>query len=1107
MAAGNEWEVLFADANARGNAQAIFTHLADLENSDLQKKNLSRWIWELIQNARGTAGSQPELTIEIELRDERLFFRHNGPPFRKDEIVQLIAHGTTKHDPHDLRHFGTGFITTTLISKHVQIRGVLIDDRSFDFPLNREGVSAHAIERAMRDSQEKFIASLDCNAPRVSAPYTTEYSYRLNPSVKAIVDGGINALNRAAPYVFAFNPMLRRISIVTDEGPSPITGEPLNSPYPGITMMRIRSEGHNSEQQVVIAGDEEIVAAMIIEVDNGEKTVQLPEGVPKLFVAFPLNGTEGLCIPLVLNSERFTPKPERDGVYLGTGTSPDNEQNKALFAKGCGYILELISLAAEQSWRNAPKLAVLQPIGPFKDKEWVNKDWLKSLIRSNLIRGLRTSGLLRTISGELVRPETACIPVSCAEASSLDLWEALKHLADVGDHLPRLEDQEAWGVAAKSWTAFFEDSEEKPGELWTVDRLVDHLAGLRTMNNIAEALLPGICPIKWVKIVHDVICKAGRFETFHTKPLIPNQRGDLTVLDRLYGDGNIDDELKHIGHLLGVRVQDELVDRDIDTPEIVNALKVRTRTEDEVLTNLLETLRQRVRNKRWDDDLWAGSDRLFAWLLNRGKTERLDGFPFLTIRPPDEKNWIKELSSRGNAEERYLAPVSLWPEAARPYKELFPEDAIMAQRYATACSDVAAWQRFAHDGFIHLAPLYTDESIVRRFFPDEPLPVDEQKPLPRSERAVPRTELAWLTKGDRSVINRVRGSRARAVKLLRFCFEYVIPYDPQAFDEENVLCDNGKPHRYYRADWISPLRMDEWVPMGEGKNVANVTPSAESLAKLLVEDRDLLQSLAMDHTSFLEALGVSPADLALRLLGRDDHERASLLQSLAVITIAADNDPIRVQKLANAIEKDPKVFKIVEDWSVRRERVARNQALGDLAERLFKEAVLSSDLEESSKLAVHRTGPGHDYRVEALPEEEEEDLAHLRITEGGRSVFVEVKATTGDKVGMSKRQVGEAVLNKDHYFLCVLRVADDTIDAETFKEQVKFVVDIGGQLEHLWNEYCSMQNVLSEFETHEGGLTVVMTGQDVRFSVSEPVWSDGKDFMAAIELLREYLVV
>jgi len=52
-----------------------------------------------------------------------------------------------------------------------------------------------------------------------------------------------------------------------------------------------------------------------------------------------------------------------------------------------------------------------------------------------------------------------------------------------------------------------------------------------------------------------------------------------------------------------------------------------------------------------------------------------------------------------------------------------------------------------------------------------------------------------------------------------------------------------------------------------------------------------------------------------------------------------------------------------------------------------------------------------------------------------------------------------------------------------------------------------MQNVLSEFETHEGGLTVVMTGQDVRFSVSEPVWSDGKDFMAAIELLREYLVV
>ena len=77
-------------------------------------------------------------------------------------------------------------------------------------------------------------------------------------------------------------------------------------------------------------------------------------------------------------------------------------------------------------------------------------------------------------------------------------------------------------MAAGSWTAFFEDSEEKPSELWTVDRLIDHLAGLQSMDGIAETLLPGMSPIGWVNIVHDVICKAGRFDSFHTKPLIPN---------------------------------------------------------------------------------------------------------------------------------------------------------------------------------------------------------------------------------------------------------------------------------------------------------------------------------------------------------------------------------------------------------------------------------------------------------------------------------------------------------------------------------------------------------------------------------------------------------
>ena len=137
---------------------------------------------------------------------------------------------------------------------------------------------------------------------------------------------------------------------------------------------------------------------------------------------------------------------------------------------------------------------------------------------------------------------------------------------------------------------------------------------------------------------------------------------------------------------------------------------------------------------------------------------------------------------------------------------------------------------------------------------------------------------------------------------------------------------------------------------------------------------------------------------------------------------------------------------------------------------------------------------------------EEEDATQLEIKGERKSVFVEVKATTGDTVRMSVPQVEQAVLHQDRYFLCVVRVADAMIDTETFKTQAKIVVDIGSRLEQLWNEYCSMESVLGEFKIHDSDLTVERAKQEVRFGISRVVWSGGEDFISAIELLREYVL-
>jgi hypothetical protein len=168
-------DIVFDEVVYDNNAQEVFKQLRALDNR--RDKLASRWVWELIQNARGTVDSQRFLEIQVAFDGDYLAFRHNGAPFKDLEIAHLILHGSTKRDPRDIGKFGTGFITTHLISRRVWVRGSLIDGGTFDFELNREGKDADEILEGMNRSKEQFKASLSNSPLPTPDPYTTEYRY------------------------------------------------------------------------------------------------------------------------------------------------------------------------------------------------------------------------------------------------------------------------------------------------------------------------------------------------------------------------------------------------------------------------------------------------------------------------------------------------------------------------------------------------------------------------------------------------------------------------------------------------------------------------------------------------------------------------------------------------------------------------------------------------------------------------------------------------------------------------------------------------------------------------------------------------------------------
>lgn len=123
-----------------------------------------RWTWELIQNAKDVVNSRGmvDIIINFEESSKTVEFKHNGKLFSTENIVLLIEQVSTKDriitDVKNKRttgKFGTGFLTTHLLSEKVKVSGFLQDVGeplcSFSVDLDRSG-NKQSIINAIQES-------------------------------------------------------------------------------------------------------------------------------------------------------------------------------------------------------------------------------------------------------------------------------------------------------------------------------------------------------------------------------------------------------------------------------------------------------------------------------------------------------------------------------------------------------------------------------------------------------------------------------------------------------------------------------------------------------------------------------------------------------------------------------------------------------------------------------------------------------------------------------------------------------------------------------------------------------------------------------------------
>ncbi len=1068
---------------AENTAQAVFKHLDRIK--DNRSVLGARWIWELIQNARDAA-CRRGVRIRAHVSDTEFRFEHDGKPFESTEIAHLVYHGSTKVDLKDIGQFGSGFLATHLLSKVVRVAGRLEDSRGFDFVLDRTGGTAEELRKAMDRSWAAFEQSVE-NA-RPIPDVTTSFAYNIaEPAARKLVDAGLKELRRSGPLVLAFCLEITEIQVETSDAEWKLQRD--NQEEGSIRTIRYVGEGRELSHFVAVAGAESdcCAALQLRPAESGLEVDPAQETAAKLFVLFPLVGTERLGLPATVNSRRFKPREDRDGIVAGD--SEGAQENKRLLEDAVRHQEQLFERCAQNKWTGAERMLAFD-IGRLPD--WASSArWFRPLL-TELVRKARETPLMRTPGGEWIKPQAAWLPTTDAPAHGKRLWTLMSSWKGAQARLPCLDDLADWSRNLSGWKTLLGKSRKEMDEALTITKVARLVASTRSVDGLEERLASGAGQ-SWLVSLLELALDAGETGLLDEHRLLPTQSGGLRQRPHIRRDEGISEELKDIAEAFGLEIRDELLDQDAEKIEGLAELLVSVR-EPEMLDRILTRVKEESRDEVIEPRLVPWAVRLFRWIADRPDyVERLDGYPAPTSERSEEGVAVLLLERGREASRRPLAPEATWPECAQQFGFLFPRRRVLAEAFADGDPEVGL--PLAASGYVSGSPLIETQRVVEAFLPDEPLPDTEETPARshKSTQELEMSDIACLIEA-KGLIDTARKSRKRATEFVRFMIEFAAEADERAFEMREVECECGNTHTTYRAAWLAPLRHRRWVPL-DASGRRGTTASAESLAALLVDSPEVSEALSGDRgENLLVALAISRADLALRVVASDEDERLALIASMQdIASVAGDID--RVRELATEIREHPEIIDSIEEQKIRRARIWRNHQIGEAVEKLLRKEL------EGCGLTVRRTGIGSDFEVESDFVEEEKEVG-LEVSSSRSTTLIEVKSTRGEQVKMTPAQAKCACSLGEGFALCVIPLNDDAPTAETIREGLRVVFGIGECLKSALSDYDSMRKATDIARKRRGAVELEIREGEARFQIGRAVWEEGLPFDQAVDRFR-----
>ncbi|PPK87867.1 hypothetical protein CLV84_0821 [Neolewinella xylanilytica] len=566
-----------ASAHNQNIATKILRDLSTLRSTiDENTSNARRWIWELVQNAKDVSQAEGVKIRVAKSSSNEFIFSHNGKPFKADNIRFLIEQISTKDQEKEdetgkrktTGKFGTGFLTTHLLSERVTVHGVLKDKtlpyKRFEVMLDRSGYS----NREIIESVEKSRAVLNevDHLPNFEAydasKYNTQFIYPLLDDVaERVYSEGLNDLKSNIGYTLALNDEIKEVAFGSKGRIYKLEKTtPLSDIGQVITVKKEYYEGDAKELHYAILSENFTSIIIPIEVEKGSiRILPIEDNVPSLFCQFPLLGSDSFRFPAVINNPNFNPTEPRDGIHLTTPArvNPSSEQNKEYISEAIGLFQKLVRLAINDEWKNLHLLAKVETSNEYQN--WLNQNYYESKVVGEVRRIIMRKSILTSSVGHLIPLfdkkdlPYALIPTIPNYKIRDEAWNI--GISLFGDRLPKLDhvpfwSKYAWDICGKFNLATLCNFIEKSQRIEELQGALGHKDA-----------------ISWLNLFYKLLEKDEyNYDKLINKyQLFPNQNGYFIKMQEIQlEDDTINELFKDILRELGSDVRKNLINNAIE---------------------------------------------------------------------------------------------------------------------------------------------------------------------------------------------------------------------------------------------------------------------------------------------------------------------------------------------------------------------------------------------------------------------------------------------------------------------------------------------------------------------------------------------------------------